>query len=178
MYPIYCLSPESVLNDRNRFVCRCTYYTWASNTAASSCFSSHDCKTRLDLQSSRFTDDKPSKWCVWISFWVLYKEDSVRTAVPMIMRPGFSMSCEIIWMAHSGKHRSGSTSKWNSGMCGRLHQQGSVGLHICSDLRGFLTVTAQQYTCTHMHTHTCWSSFVPNTLWCCLHLPPWWMVEG
>ena len=51
---------------------------------------------------SRFTDDKPSERCVWIPFWVSYKEDSVRTAVPMIRRPGFSMSCEIIWIALSG----------------------------------------------------------------------------
>lgn len=25
---------------------------------------------------------------------------------------------------------------------------------------------------SHTHTHTHWSSFVPNTLWCCLHLSP------
>ncbi len=66
------------------------------------CFSSHDCKSRLDLRSSRFTDDRTSERCVWISFWVSYKEDSVRTAVPMIVRLGFSMSCEIIWIPHSG----------------------------------------------------------------------------
>lgn len=54
------------------------------------------------MQSSGFTDDNPSKRCVWISFWFPYKEDSVHTAVPMIRRAGFSMSCEIIWMAHSG----------------------------------------------------------------------------
>ena len=35
-------------------------------------------------------------------FWVSNKEDSVRKAVPMIARPGFSMSCEIIWISHSG----------------------------------------------------------------------------
>lgn len=118
-------------------------------------------------ESSRFTDDKPSERCVWISFWVLYKEVSVRTAVPIIVRPGFSMSCEIVWNSHSGNAGAGAGPNETVGMCGRLCQQGSVGLRICADLRGFFTVQ-QQRTHTHKLTHR--SSSVANTVWCYLHL--------
>lgn len=83
------------------------------------------------------------------------------------------MSCEIIWVALSGNGEVGSTSKWNNVMCARPRQQGSVGLLIYPDLRGFLAVTIQQPSLKY----TCCSGFDPNTLRCCLHLSPSWMAE-
>lgn len=74
-------------------------------------FAGADITNELLIRSSRFPDDKSSELCVWISFWVLYKEESVHAAVPMIGKPGISMSCEMIWISHSGNTEVGAHPK-------------------------------------------------------------------
>lgn len=135
----YSVSP--LINDRSR----------ASDTAANSCFSSHDCKTRLDL-----SDLSVIQICRWrtqraICVRVIHFESHIKRTVftrqfPWLWDRAFLWAVKLSGSHAVEKLKCGSTSKWNSGMCGTLRQQGSVGLRICYDLRGFLTV--QQHTCT------------------------------
>lgn len=152
-----------IMNDRSRFACRCTYYTWGFWYIN---HKFHDCRSpRCSLPVLQMTN--PGSAVCEFHFGSSIKRTVFAQQFPWLWDQAF------LWAVKLSGSLTVETLKWEHiqmkqwDMC----QQGSVGLRICSDLRGFLTV--RQHSLTHMHAHThTGSRFISNTLWCSLHLSP------
>lgn len=138
-----------------------------SDTESSSCISSHDCE-------SRFTDDKSSVVCEF-HFGSCIKRTVFAQQFPWLWDRTF------LWAVKLSGSLTVETLKWEHIQMKQWDVWKAPSTRECRVThllwpQGLLNCSAAQ-SLIHTHTQTN-SRFVPNTLWCSLHLSPWWMMES